>query len=188
MSAPGTNAYGLSTPNFTEILGGIVDVVSANLTPSLSALNTGIVGVNYLYGTPKAIIAQLQGWNTDPVLARSKYPLVALFQPFEETKGGRPDVAAIDKLRIIIAGLSDPKLLTFERYINNFNPVLYPIYNELIKQLEISKVTGSQIGKIPHIKVDWPMWDDGNDKNPFVDWLDIIEIKDMKLNVRYVRC
>lgn len=188
MSGPpaGTNAYGLQSQSFREVLRTIVGAVSTNLTPSLTAYDSTIVGVNYMAGPVKEIIKQLQEWNGTS-LAQAKYPLVALIQPFDEVKGGRPDLDSIDRVRIIIARQSDPKWLTDYRYEVNFYPVLYRIYDELIKQLAYSPLTASQVGKIPHTKKDWPYWDEGIDANPLNDWVDIIDIKDMKLNVRNTR-
>lgn len=183
MSAPGTDIYGFETQRFVEILGDIVALVSTNLTPKLSEYDNTITGVNYLYGPPKEIIKTLQEWNGTSK-ANAKYPIVALFQPFEETKGDRADLDGVDKVRIIIGRQSQPDWLTNKRYEVNFVPVLYPIYTELIKQLCLNTTTVTQINKIHHVKIDWPYWDDGKDSNPFNDWLDVIEIKDLKLNIR----
>lgn len=185
--AAGTNAYGLQSQQFVKVLGDIVQKVSDVVTPQLTVYDPTIVGVNYLYGPFKEIVKVLGEWNGTS-FANKKYPLIALLQPFDEVKGGRPDLDSVDRVRIIIARQSDPKWLTAYRYEKNFIPVLYPIYDELIKQLAYNKLTASQVNKIPHTKIDWPYWDNGQDNNPFNDWLDIIEIKDMKLNIRNTRC
>lgn len=187
MNLPGTNTYGFQSQKFVNVMADIVAKVSAAVTPQLTAYDSTIIGVNYLYGPPKQIIKTLQGWNGTSK-ANAKYPIVALFQPFDEIKGGRPDLDGIDKVRIIIGRQSQPEWLTDYRYEVNFDPVLYPIYDELIKQLSYASATASQANKIPHIKVDWPYWDNGQDENPFNDWLDVIEIKEMKLNLRFKRC
>lgn len=170
-----------------NIIGGIVAKVSANLTAQLSAYDVTIAGVNYMYGPPKQIIDTLQTWNGTSK-AGLRYPLVALFQPFAEDKGKTPGLDAVDNIRIIIARQSDPKWLTDYRYQVNFTPVLYPIYDELIRQLYFDPRISTLQNKIVHTKTDWPFFDDGKDTNPFGDWVDVIEIKNMKLNVRSTNC
>lgn len=173
----------MSSQVLVNIMAGVVARVSARLTTQLSAYDPTIVGVNYMYGPPKQIIATLQGWNGTSK-AQAKYPIVALFQPFEESKGTDPGFDAVENIRMIIGRQSDPAWLPDKRYATNFIPVLYPIYDELMNQLFFDKNVIAYAGTIKHIKTDWPFWDDGKDNNPFEDWLDVIEIKNMKLNIQ----
>lgn len=177
----------MSSQILVNIIGDAVAKVSANLTPQLTAYDSTIIGVNYLYGPPKQIIKTLQGWN-GTTLANAKYPIVALFQPFEENKGAETGLDAIENVRIIIGRQSDPSWLTDYRYQVNFIPVLYAIYDELMNQLYFDPRVSSVRGQIKHTKTDWPFWDNGQDNNPFGDWLDVIEIKNLKLNIRSKNC
>jgi hypothetical protein len=177
----------MSSQVLVNIIGDAVAKVSTKLTPQLSIYDPTIIGVNYLYGPPKQIIQTLQGWNGTSK-AQAKYPIVALFQPFEENKGSQAGLDAIDNIRIIIGRQSQPAWLTDYRYQVNFLPVLYPIYDELMNQLYYDPRISSLQGQIKHIKTDWPFWDNGQNNNPFEDWLDVIEIKNMKLNVRSKNC
>lgn len=177
----------MSSQVLVNIMGDIVAKVSAKLTPQLQVYDSTIVNVNYQYGPPKQIINTLQGWNGTS-LSQAKYPLVALFQPFEENKGADPGLDAIDNIRIIIARQSDPTWLPPKRYETNFLPVLYPVYDELMRQLYFDPRISSLIGQIKHTKTDWPFWTNPENKNPLMDWLDVIEIKGMKLNVRSKNC
>lgn len=177
----------MSSQVVVNIIGDIVARVSENLITQLSALDNTIKNVNYLYGPPKQIIKTLQGWNGTSKGA-FKYPIVALFQPFEESKATSPGLDAIDNIRIIIGRQSQPEWLTDKRYEVNFIPVLYPIYDELMRQLYLDPRISSLAGQIKHSKTDFPYWDNGQDKNPFGDWLDVIEIKNLKLNIRSKNC
>lgn len=178
----------MSSAVLVDIFGDIVARISAKLTPLLQTVNPNIIGVNYLYGVPLEISNVLTDWTKSETFEPKKYPLIALFQPFEEVNGREAGLAGIDRVRIIIAGLSNADWLTPERYTNNFKPILYPIYDELIEQIYFEPRISSLMRKAEHTKIDWPFWDDGKGKNPFSDKLDIIEIKNLKLNVRSKNC
>lgn len=179
-----------------QILGDIVAKVNTVLMPKLSLVtigeppvNRGIENVNYLYGPPKEIIKTLTAWTASDTYGPKKYPLVAVFQPFNEGKGQQVGVNGVDNLRIIIAMGTVADALTPARYTNNFYPILYPIYEELLRQINFdTRIITQSESLIQHTKVDWPYWDDGNDKNPFNDRLDVIELKNMKLNFKQKTC
>jgi hypothetical protein len=172
----------MSSQVIVNIMSDIVGRVSAKLTPQLSAYDNTIVGVNFMYGPPKEIIRTLQGWNGTSK-AQAKYPIVALYQPFVEDKGGDPSMDAVENIRMIIGRQSDPTWLTDKRYAVNFIPVLYPIYDELMNQIYDDPNVNTYAGRVKHKKTDWPFFDDGKDANPFGDWLDVVEIKNMMLNI-----
>lgn len=184
----------MSADAVVKIMGDIVGRVNTKLMPALSTLtingvNRGIENVNYLYGPFKEILERLTKWTASDTYEPKKYPLIALVQPFNENKGTQIGVEGIDDLNIIIAMGTIAEAFTPTRYDINFNPVLYPIYYELLNQLDLDRRIMTQ-GKdlIPHTKVDWPYWDAGKDTNPFNDRLDVIEIKNMKLKVLLKNC
>lgn len=174
------------TPVIVDIIGDVVSRVQTNILPTLSSYDSNIVNVNYLYGPPKEIINRLTGWNR--AIDQSKYPLVALFQSFPErfTAGA---INTVDLHVIIAKRNSDTKLLTPQRYQNNFKPVLYPVYDEFMKQLGLHKAVVSN-GYFDHTKNDWPFWGGSEDqpKNPFNDMLDIIELKINNLTIKLKNC
>lgn len=167
-----------------DIFGDIVAKVSAAVTPALQLFNPAIVGVNYLYGVPLEIIKVLTQWTASETYEPLKYPLVALFQPFDEVMGNNKGLAEEINVRVIIAGLTLAEWSTPDRYLNNFKPILYPIYDELMKQIFTNPLILSLPNQVKHTKIDWPFWDDGTGKNPFNDKLDVVEIKNMKLNIQ----
>lgn len=152
-----------------------VQYAGDKLLPILSAYDANITGINYMYGPPKEMINTLTDWTKLNGKDKDKYPVVMLFQSFVETYTlGVVDAANV---RIIIARRnSDPKLKAPQRYENNFKPVLYPVYEELMRQLAIES---NNFAFVDHIKTDWPFWggDDQQAANPFGDKVDIIEIK-----------
>ena len=160
-----------------DIIGECVGFVSSDLTPALTAYDSNITNVNYLYGPPKEMINTLTDWTKLNGKDKDKYPVVMLFQSFQETVTDVTIDAA--NVRIIIARRnSDPKLKAKQRYQNNFIPILYPVYEALLKQLTLHDQISTN-GFIDHIKIDWPFWggDDQQTANPFNDKVDIIELK-----------
>lgn len=176
------------TDSIIDILRDDVALVSAALMPQFNDLNRGIQQISYLHGPIKEINNKLTAATKDPSQKVLKYPLVILFQPFEEGRGTDNGVDTTDNIRIIIVTETLPEIFTEERYAVNFVPILRPIYDELLNQLALDeRVMAANVSLIQHTKVEWPFWDDGNDKNPFNDRLDIIEIKGLKLKI-YTNC
>lgn len=183
--------------NFVQILGDVVERVNTALIADLSALtiqtdtgpvNRGIESVNYVYGPYKEILRRLQSWAASETYEPKRYPLVALIQPFNETNGA--DIGFdVDSVDIAICMLSNSQWYTEDRYTNNFYPVLYPIYEQLLLQLHYDpRLLTVNETQISHTKIDWPFWDAGQDKNPFNDVLDVVELKNLKLKILFENC
>lgn len=176
------------TDSAIDIIGDCVAATSVVLMPSFNVLDRGIQQVSYLHGPIKEINNKLKAATQDPDMKLLKYPLVILFQPFEEVKGTDNGINATDNIRIIIVTETLPEIFTEERYAVNFIPILRPIYEELLNQFSLDgRIEGANVSLIQHTKVEWPFWDDGKDANPFNDRLDIIEIKGLKLKI-YTNC
>jgi hypothetical protein len=89
---------------------------------------------------------------------------------------------------MIIANITEPQLITEQRYEKNFRPVLYPIYQELLRQIASPSqktffVEDEEL--IAHTKIDRVNWGKqglyGGAANTFNDFLDCIEIKDLQI-------
>lgn len=170
----------MSSPVIIDIFRTITNKSSVNLSMSL----------NYMHGHPKEITDSLTEMTRNPTAAAGKYPLVALFQDFEEDKSG--DFIKV-KLQMIIAVLTKNTMKAPERYDASFRPYLYPIYNELIQVIARSGYFNeSTVKQVKHIKIDRLFWGRnglyGNQGNIFNDFIDCIEIKDLTLNVKQQKC
>lgn len=145
--------------------------------------------VAYQHGHLLEIVNNLTEMTQTPDTSQLKYPLVALLQDFDEEKGKGEGTDSSVKLWLIIATLTDNSLKAPERYQQSFKPVLYPIYEELLKQIGKSgffKETNPDL--IKHIKTDRLFWGRngllGKQSNVFNDFIDCIEIRDLKLSVK----
>jgi len=176
-----------------DVFREIVEKVSAEMLTELQVLDAKITGVHYEHGHPLEIIETLAQKDTTGAHRFSKYPLIALFQDFPETITDKTGLQSEVNLHIIIAKATLPTYKANERYENNLKPYLYPIYASLFKQINSHKATLTKApGLIAHTKTDRIFWGRQglykNEKNIFNDWLDCIEIKDLKLKINLKNC
>jgi hypothetical protein len=179
----------MSKPNpiiIVDIIKDVVDATNTVIINQLKAIDNTIVKLNYEFGPPLQIyeiLAAMSGGGQ-----AMKYPLIALYQPFRQKKGGATGIDSKAPLRIIFARWSNATDLPADRYDNNFRPILIPLYAEFMYQLSINKAIATTTWeKIPHDYQEWPYWDNDG-KNPLVDCVDIIELSNLELNFRYKNC
>lgn len=171
----------------------VVAKVSEELLPTLQAYDSNITGVHYLHGHPLEIIETLGQRDKSDTYVFKKYPLIALFQDFPESMNQTTGIPHEPRLHMIIARATRPEYKAPERYGYNLRPVLYPIYSELLHQLHHHPAfTSESAWKIPHTKTDRLYWGReglwGNDSNIFNDWIDCIEIRDLRIKVKTKLC
>lgn len=176
-----------------DVFSEIVQQVSDVLTPQLQVVNGLITGVHYEHGHPKEIIETLAQKDKSQAGRFDKYPVVALFQDFPERNGEETGIQSEAVLHMIIASATKPDYKARDRYEYNFRPVLYPIYVELMRQIYLHRafmVKGPD--QIRHTKIDRLYWGReglwGNKGNIFNDWIDCIEIRDMRLRINQKLC
>lgn len=146
--------------------------------------------INYMHGHPREVTGILTEMTQNPTASAGKYPLIALFQDFEEDHKG--DFISL-KLQLIIAVLTDRNLRAPERYTVSFKPFLYPIYDQLLRSISRSTFFNEKAEtEIKHTKIDRLFWGRnglyGSEKNIFNDYIDCIEINDLNLNVKPLNC
>lgn len=173
------------TPYIVDMFANIVKDVNAKYADS---------EVRYEHGHPTELIQTLQALSKTQKHSATKYPLIALFQDFEEEKGTRRDIESKVKLSLAIVMMTDPLYKAALRYENTFKAVLYPLYALLIKSIVQSgyfaEITLSNPPK--HKKIDRLYWGKsglyGNTANQFNDFVDAIELADLELLVWKQHC
>lgn len=151
------------------------------------ATRTGIA-VQYLWGHPIEIIETLRQMSRDKSTEEDKFPLIALFTDYTETRGTDPSIDSVVRLHFIIATLTRPDYTAVERATNNFKPVLYPLYDQFLKSVIASGYyKNSSWQNIQHTKTDRFFWGRNglylNTGNVFDDYIDCIELDNMELTV-----
>lgn len=156
-----------------------------------TATSTGMT-CHYEHGHPLEIVDTLKEMTQNPDASALKYPLIALFQDFDEDKGLDGTESKV-KLHLIIATLTDKMLKAPERYTVSFKPILYPVYVEFMKQIGKSHFFREENpDRILHTKTDRLYWGRnglfGQNTNVFDDYIDCIEIQNLQLNVKQNLC
>lgn len=146
--------------------------------------------LNFQHGHHREITSILTEMSKNPTNSAKKYPLIALFQDFEEVRKG--DFINV-KLQMIVATLTKNTLTAPERYTQSFRPELYPIYDALLDAIARSTYFDeATVKQIEHTKIDRLFWGRnglyGSESNIFNDYIDCIEIKDLKLKVKLKNC
>lgn len=159
-----------------DVIEDIVAKVSAELSDTLD------FAVAYQHGHPLEIIENIKEQAEYTRTRSDTYPLIALFQDFDETTDRLTgEISA--QLHIIIANLTDPKYKATDRYLKSFKPYLYNIYDELMYQISRSKYVSRIDGNWK--KTDRLFWGRsglyGNEGNIFNDHIDAIEITNLNL-------
>lgn len=141
----------------------------------------------YMHGHPLEIVNRLNKKNKN-IYNYQKYPLIALFQDFEETMDDELVNYATINPRIIIANLTDPNIDASDRYDRNFRDILYPLYYSFLSNINYRNgfyITNSKA--IPHTKIDRLYWGtaaaQGNESNLHDDFIDAIEINFNNLRI-----
>lgn len=158
---------------------------------TLTAYKGDIQNVAYHYGHPIEIRETLQSWGMAPTYRQGKYPCVLLMEDIVVTQGGP---YAIARLNLIIATATRPNYKSHQRQEVSFDPVLYPIYDELMRQIRRRGlfVVVNPRSDMPHDKIDRKYWGreivGGTDANKLADHLDAIEIRDLRLKLSNQKC
>lgn len=173
-----------------DVLRQITDNISSDLLPELQDLDGNITGIHFDHGHPLEIIETLMQKDKSGSLRFQKYPLICLFEDFPKISDSIEYDFYCD-LHLIIAKSTKPEYKAEERKANNFQPYLWPIWDEFFKGIQLHPAfmeTGKEIRKEV---IDRYFWGRGGlftkEGNLFNDWIDCIEVK-MKLKVNFKNC
>lgn len=166
-----------------DIIGEVVAATDAALYASLGK------HILYEYGRSIQILRQLQKLNESITQKENKYPLFALFQPFPEDDSAY--YATVKFPKISIAALTQNTDSVATRYTKTFKPLLYPIYQEFLRQLcKHKNIVASDPGAILHKHWDVPGSDQTTEQvkgTNFNDIVDAIIIQDLQLTFKQVK-
>jgi hypothetical protein len=167
-----------------DYIGGVVAQASEKVKPIIGS------DVFYQFGHIREIADTLQSYSNTAEFRRQKYPAVFLLQDFLERKGTRTDIETEVTLQLLIVAASTQKARSADRYRDVFKPILYPIYEALIKTLNSDPVLDTPYSGVPHEKVDRPLVSGalsepttGANKNLFNDFLDAVEVRKLNLKI-----
>lgn len=166
---------------------------------SVNDIFRDIVGrVSVAYG--REILFQFGDWDyiSDMLVVMSKshatsskkYPIICLYSPYTEEISGKNRNVNLD---ILIAVNTLKEYTNEQREQTSFQEVLRPIYELLIKEISKDKrIASNYSGVIPHRKTENYRYGrkgvDGSDGKPFRDFIDAIEIGNLNLTIKELKC
>lgn len=152
-------------------------------------LSNNVSQITYMHGHPVEIIKILAEFDQSGTqLKYNRYPLIAVFQDFDE----QPVNGTMQgNLQIVIAMQTKPEFTAAERTNVTFKPILYPLYELLLRKIKLHKSILATY-TIDHTKYDRVFWGsisnaDGT-YNMFNDYLDAIELQNVKLTFLNNNC
>lgn len=178
----------------TTAIGEAVNRTESKVLAQLQEFNPAIVGLNYQFGHIADIYQTLNEWNWTPEYQAQKFPLVWLVMDASIQTGrvGRNDTVRFD---LVIANQTNNTYKAADREVNNFIPILRPIYKELMSAIADSRYfsIGSK-DTITHEYIERYYWgrDSGatptgtnNTANTFPDFIDAIHLRGLELPLNY---
>ena len=151
--------------------------------------------IHFEHGHPLEIVNTLKGMGKTPAYDPLKYPLIALFQDFDEKRGTDDRAMGEVSLNLIIAMLTEPSRVASQRLTCTYIPILYPIYDLLMTSIKMSGYFAGNPNNDkdwPHTKTDRMYWGKkglyGNEGNIFGDYIDAIEIQNLSLTIKKYDC
>jgi hypothetical protein len=147
-------------------------------------------GVFYQYGHIEEIKNVLNAMSQTAAQRTRKYPAILLLQDFVERKSYQMHIETEVNLQLLIVMGSDTNYPASARYDKVFKPVLYPVYDSLMKSLYRDSRLATEYGGIPHNKIDRPNISgfqiriQGKTEQLFYDCLDAIEINNLNLKIK----
>lgn len=171
-----------------EILKDLVEnKVSPLILATLQEADPLITGVYFQHGHMKEIIATLELLAKDPDNRDKRYPLVALARDFPENNGALVGIYSQPQEVLLICTPTVASYDADQRKEKSFKPILYPIWLELYRQMDLSgRFMTKGDGQQNYTQIDHYFWGResiaGAQANIFNDWIDCIEIQ--KLNLK----
>ncbi len=158
--------------------------IVAKVNTALTAASFGRA-VYYMFGHPLEIVTRLQQLSQSTTQKDKKYPLVALFTDIPVVH--KPGFYGEAKMNIIIATLTKPEFTAPQRLQNNFKPILQPIKDELLNQID--RYTGfTHEGELSYTEIERYYWGKqglyGNNANVFNDYIDCIELQNVTVTLK----
>lgn len=161
---------------FAEIVGRVSDKWGRN--------------VSYLFGDWSYISNQLTVWGKSPKTSPLKFPIICLYSPFTEERDAED---ARVSLEFIIMVNTEKNYSNEDRESISFDKVLRPIYRLFMDEIRGDRRFASDYrGVVPHQYTENYRYGRvgvlGPDGKPFRDFIDAIEIKNLDLTIKNVKC
>lgn len=167
--------FGIKDPANDLLISGIVK----NIKDALS-----LPVLNYQYGYFDELTETLSQYSLTPEFEMIKFPLIWVEQPFTIDRDAPQIYGKTLDLRIFIIQQTAKDYKAVKRMSLVFKPVLYPIYLELLKQIQRCASFNNPY-HVKHRVRDYYFWEDEN--NPKVsklnDIVDCIQLSNVQIEI-----
>lgn len=114
----------------------LVDVLGDVTAAVKLALNLPVL--NYQYGYISELNETLSQWSKSQTFQGQRFPLIWVAQPFTINRNQPAGLyGSVEGLKIAVVVDSNKTLKARDRMEQKFRPILYPIYQELMNQLNM---------------------------------------------------
>lgn len=158
----------------------LVDELALVVAKVKAALSLPVL--NYQYGYVEELNETLSQWSKSKDHASLKFPLIWVMQPFVIARGDKGFYGSVEGLKIFLINSTDPTLKAPERMTNNFKAVIYPIYRELMEQINRHKAFESSYNR-KHKFTDRYYWGE-QQRSVLNDAVDCSEISALELKIK----
>lgn len=169
---------------------GLFQTIAGRVNETFSERLTNPFNVYFDHGVYDTVNKNLQFRDESITLKEAKYPLIWLVTPLRTDKPIGADYAAeiLDADILILMGTNN-EVSNDERNTKYFEPFLRPIYQEFLRQIDLSCYFDVlSANAIPHEVKEWPYHSGPEDVsgkfNLFKDFIDCIQIRRLRLKVQ----
>lgn len=158
---------------FRALVASVSDALSANDATTFPN------PVNFQHGYVTELNETLMQYEKDPNRYNLKFPLIWIAQPFTVVRGEIGFYGNVNDIKLFIINSADKNWKSDERESENFNPILRPIYRELLKQLTgWTPFDMGKLGEPAHKVTDRYYWGEAQQSvlNDIVDCMEISEL------------
>lgn len=146
--------------------------------------------VSFLFGDWAYISNQLTLWGKSPKTSKLKFPIICLYSPFAEDRSSAETEVSLEFIIMVntLKGYSNE-----DRQKTSFEQVLRPIYNLFLDEIKKDiNIVRSYNDVVPHSYIENYRYGRvgviGEDGKPFSDFIDAIEMKNVNLTIKEVKC
>jgi hypothetical protein len=160
-------------------MSAVVGAVAQSILPTLKEANDDINAITFIYGREKEMIETIMQMDRSPSQRLKIWPAILLFTDISTVVSGRPGVYDESTLQMAVVYPTLPTYKCAERYTNTFEPILHPLWQELMKQIADSGCFVDPESKMQYTKWDRPYW--GKQGNTLAAVVDAVELQNLKL-------
>lgn len=144
--------------------------------------------ISFLFGDWAYITSRLEIWGRDAVTAEKKYPVICMLSPFDEDRTDRETTVSLEFI-ILVNTRKDYD--NGQREAQSFQTVLRPVYEAFMESLGHSRHVRF-VPHIPHVYRENYRYGRlgviGDAGRVFSDYVDAIELRNVKLKLKDFRC